>query len=71
MKQNITDQQLLKVYMVGFNDCGNNIKDEDMYDDDDWLSIAYRLGWDDYIIGDEVKSIDLQTDEEILQRIKK
>jgi hypothetical protein len=34
------------------------------------LQIAWNSGWTDYIAGDDVTSVDLQTNKEILEQIK-
>lgn len=66
---NIQDKELLETYMWGFNDelygrvrvCNPN----------PLLLRAYNLGRDDAIIGDDVTSSDLQTNQQILNRIRK
>lgn len=62
---NEKDKLLLEAYKQGFNDGLNNIDDYLI------LVLAYNLGQLDAQAGDDVRSIDYQTDEEILERIKK
>jgi len=62
------DTKLLKVYMKGFNDeLDGKIPLENP---NPLLFRAYNLGRDDAFIGDELTSSDLQTNEDILSRIK-
>lgn len=62
------DKLLLKVYMQGLSDESNELAEIGY---SDLLSQkAYNLGRKDYIVGDELKSLDHQTDETILTRIK-
>jgi hypothetical protein len=67
-----TDKELLKIYMVGFNDelARDYLTNHKTYN----VPIehnAYIIGRADAIIGDDVSSSDEQSDEEILERIKK
>ena len=65
---NKQDKILLKLfYNLGFSHelCGQNPID------DKQLKIAYNLGRLDAQVGDDVRSVDYQTDEEILKRIKR
>ena len=64
----ITDKQLLEMYMKGFNDSLYNIFPE--YSHSSLETKAYYLGRIDAIIGDEIEEVDLETDEEILAKIK-
>jgi hypothetical protein len=61
---NKKDKLLLQVYMEGFSDELDNI------DNYTAITIAYKLGRLDAQVGDDVGSVDYQTDEEILKRIK-
>lgn len=63
------DQQLLIIYRLGFNDELSG-KPEKKYNNTIEAK-AYRLGRIDAELGDDVKSIDSQTEDHILQRIKK
>lgn len=63
------DKELLETYMWGFNDeLDGRIR---MWNPNPLLLRAYNLGRDDALIGDDVPSSDLQTNEEILNRIRK
>lgn len=64
----LEEQKLLKIYNKGWRDglegeipliYKSNIKQK-----------AYELGWQDAWAGDDVSDVDLQTDREILNRIK-
>jgi hypothetical protein len=65
----MTDKDILKIYMEGFND--------ELLDKLDSRKInsnldgkAYVMGSFDALHGDDVRSVDYQSDEEILKRIK-
>lgn len=60
---------LLEVYMRGWNDCFDDNDNSEEYRDEKRLA-AYKLGWSDSIVGDDVQSLDLQREDEILQRIE-
>jgi len=66
---NEQDKQLLETYMLGFNDelYGRTKK----WNPTPLLLRAYNLGKQDAIIGDDVRSVDYQTNEDILNRILK
>lgn len=61
---------LIKIYMQGFNDCPSGIWKSPIQASLSEMR-AYNLGWNDYVIGDDVTSWDNQTEEEILERIKR
>ena len=61
---NKKDKLLLQVYNQGFSDELDNIDNYTV------ITIAYKLGRLDAQVGDDVRSVDYQTDEEILKRIK-
>ncbi len=63
------DEILLETYMWGFNDELDGRTR--MWNPNPLLLRAYNLGRDDAIIGDDVTSSDLQTNEQILNRIRK
>jgi hypothetical protein len=64
----MTDQELLKIYMWGFED---ELTGETRLIPQELLATkAYALGKIDALIGDDVRSVDYQTDEQILYRIK-
>jgi hypothetical protein len=60
--------KILEAYRKGWNDC---FGDKPNYPDDTMLKHAYEIGWADYILGDDVSSIDLQTNKEIVNKIRK
>lgn len=62
------DKVLLETYMWGFNDELDGRRR--MWNPNPLLLRAYNLGRDDAIIGDDVQSSDLQTNDEILNRIR-
>jgi len=65
---NSKDNQLLETYMWGFNDELDGRTR--MWNPNPLLLRAYDLGREDALIGDDVSSNDLQTNEEILNKIK-
>lgn len=62
------EQILLKTYMCGFNDELDGRKR--IWNPNPLLLRAYNLGRSDAMIGDDLPSSDLQSNEEILNRIK-
>ena len=65
---NEEDKILLETYMCGFNDeLDGSTK---MWNQNPLLLRAYNLGRGDAIVGDDVRNVDYQTNEEILNRIK-
>ena len=64
----LEDNELLEYYMWGFQDelWGH----ESIIFNDKLTTKAYQLGRDHAIIGDDISSIDLLSNEEILARIK-
>lgn len=64
----IDDILLLKFYVLGWNESSENKQPKKI--NTPILQKAYNLGYYNYIAGDDVKSIDLQTDEEIVKKIK-
>jgi hypothetical protein len=66
---NEQDKVLLETYMWGFNDELDGR--ERIWNPNPLLLRAYNLGRDDAIIGDDVSSSNLQTNDEILNRIRR
>lgn len=64
-----TDKELIEMYLCGFND-GLDCKTR-IWNVSGSLLKAYNIGRMDALIGDDVRSSDLQSNEEILKRIKK
>lgn len=62
------DEVLMEVYMSGFNDELDS--KEEMFNPNPLLLRAYNLGRLDAAVGDDVSSVDQQTNEEIIDRIK-
>ena len=62
------DGILLETYMMGFNDELAN--KEELWNPNPLLLRAYHMGRVDAIVGDDVSSSDLQTNEEILKQIR-
>lgn len=62
----ITDKILLETYMMGFSD---ELEGETREFEDSLMNRAYELGRVDAFIGDEVRSVDYQSDEHLLKRI--
>ena len=66
----ISDKEILEVYMKGFNDELKGIK-VSLYKDK-LKQIAYSLGADQAVLGDDLPSSDYsQTDDVILEKIKR
>lgn len=65
---NEEDKVLLETYMWGFNDELDSRTR--MWNPNPLLLRAYNLGRQDAIVGDDVRSVDYQTNEEILNRIR-
>ena len=55
---------LLEVYKLGFDDELNNVSRKSL------LIAAYERGKLDALVGDDVRSVDYQSDEEILKGLK-
>lgn len=64
----MTDNELLDYYMWGFTDELEG--EQPTFFKDDLADKAYRLGRDHAIIGDDVRSVDYLSNEEILTQIK-
>lgn len=64
---NEQEEKLMDIYMAGFVDELNRFPDVRF--PDILCERAYQLGRVDALIGDDVRSIDAQTNEEILHRI--
>jgi hypothetical protein len=62
------DADLLKIYMSGFNDELDGIPEKKY--EDKLSSRAYNLGRTNAIIGDDVRSVDYQSNEELLRQIR-
>ena len=68
MNNKITDIELLDIYIVGFNDeLWANPK---LNYEDKLKQISYNEGRDATILGEDIRSVDYRTDQEILQIIK-
>lgn len=59
----------MDAYLKGFNDCSGGIDHSSEYKTK-YEQRAYIIGWSDYIVGDDVRSVDYQSDEQIIKRIK-
>ena len=62
------DEKILEIYMHGFNDELNGRVKE--WESNSIWELSYNLGRMDAIIGDDVSSNDLQTSDEIINKIK-
>ena len=62
----IDNKILLETYMLGFSD---ELEGETREFEDSMLMRAYELGRIDAFVGEEVRSIDYQSDEHLLKRI--
>lgn len=68
MANKITDEQLLSFYKNGWNDSADG--KQKLCFENEILQRAYDIGWFDFIAGDDVSSVDLQTSKDILMHIK-
>ena len=62
----INDKILLETYMLGFSD---ELEGETREFEDSILMRVYELGRIDAFVGDDVRSVDYQSDEHLLKRI--
>lgn len=62
-------KEIIKLYFEGWYEEADNIKPRNWFKDD-LSKRAYMMGRLDYVIGDDVSSNNLQTEEEIVKRIK-
>ena len=70
-KREAFDALILSAYKLGWTDCfGGDKSNEMLFKNNSILQIAWNSGWIDYVVGDDVTSVDLQTDKEILEQIK-
>lgn len=64
-----TDKKLLETYMIGFDDELEQATEKSFTNSQ--LQKAYDLGRTDALLGDDISSVDNQTNGQILIRIKK
>ena len=62
-----TDEELMEYYWLGWHECFDNVKKVIEAAD---LATAYGLGWMDYIVGDDVSSVDERSEADTLVIIK-
>ncbi len=62
------DEKLLEIYKMGWNDSGDDNPRVDGFTGIE--RNTYIFGWLDFIVGKYISSVDEQTNEEILERIK-
>jgi hypothetical protein len=63
----IDNKILLETYMIGFSD---ELEGKTREFEDQMLMRAYELGKVDAFVGDDVMSVNYQSDEHLLKRIK-
>jgi hypothetical protein len=63
-----SDKKLLEYYKLGWTDNCNG-KTEKRFDNP-ILQRAYIIGWLDFMAGDDVSSVDEQTNEQIIRHIR-
>ena len=66
----VTDEKIWEVYMQGFNDCGERPAEDRNVEFEGVLAAAYRAGWSDFILGDDISSVDERPKEETIRLIK-
>lgn len=72
MNIHLSNDNLLETYYTGWdheNDIYLKLKRPNIYHDN-LLQKAYDMGRSDYKLGDDIKELDYQTKEQILNRIK-
>jgi hypothetical protein len=62
------DSLMLEYYDKGYMDASNNKEEEKQ--SNSRLNTAYKVGYIDYIVGDDSREIDSQTNEQILKKIR-
>ena len=67
-KYHLSDDKIYSVYMSGWND-SLNLADRKIFKNR-MLQHAYNSGYIDYIVGDDIRSVDYQTKEEIISKIR-
>lgn len=69
----MTDIELIETYMLGWQYAGEptweKLKEREDFNSDIEYK-AWYIGYYDYIAGDDVSSVDMQSEEQILKRIK-
>lgn len=72
MPAKIKDNELLAYYHLGWGDSSNSYKTKAIHKafDEPIFQKAYNIGWSDFICGDDVTSVDNQSDKQVLKRIK-
>ncbi len=63
------DERLYNIYLLGFNDCFDNNDNSIKYKKLDLE--AYKQGWSDSIVGDDVRSVDYRSIEDTIKLIQK
>ena len=64
----LPDDKLLEYYNLGWNDCADGKTGKKI--EEPLLQRAYKIGRCDFIAGDDVSSVDLQTNEDIIRHIR-
>lgn len=63
---------ILASYALGWDDCYfDDDSNKRLFKKDSILKKAYEIGWADYIMGDDITSVDSQTDKQIIKKILK
>lgn len=66
------DEIILEAYNLGWQNCFYDDRTHYLnFKDGSILRTAFDIGWSDYIAGDDVSSVDCQTNEEILETVKR
>ena len=64
----VSDEDLLDYYMLGFRDELDNLGEKKH--NNPLIIRAYKLGRLDAILGDDIRSVDYQSDKEIIKNIR-
>jgi hypothetical protein len=67
--ESVSDEELLGYYMLGFEDELDNNHEQKF--DNPLMNRAYNLGRLHALIGDDVRSVDYLTNDEIIKQIRK
>lgn len=62
------DKKLLSIYKLGWQDACDNNPQKSF--NNKLFQRAYTIGWLDFIVGDDLRGVDYQTEKEILESIK-
>lgn len=65
-----TDEELLKAYWTGWDECASGVTTSEPPESDMLMLTAYHVGWHDFVLGTEARSVDYQSDRNIIKRVR-